>query len=187
MLITKRRLAVLAVLPALALSTACGAQSFAGTANSAAKVAAEPVQPSAVVSAEPATTPSGAATLSWHEAAVKFAGCMRENKIKIPDPVKGQDLDTSAVTDSTQAQLTAAMKACKEWDWVILGGGPTTPEEDAKFATWAKCLRENGVWQPIETDEQKPADFQEVKPKSGAWEKAQEKCASLAPPAPYEK
>ncbi|MEU1877671.1 hypothetical protein ABZ470_10180 [Streptosporangium sp. NPDC020072] len=178
MLITKRRLAVLAVLPTLALSTACGVQSFASTANSGAKAA---------TSAEPATAPSAApATLSWHEAAVKFAGCMRENKIKIPDPVKGQDLDTSAVTDSTQAQLTAAMKACKEWDWVILGGGPTTPEEDAKFATWAKCLRENGVWQPIETDEQKPADFQEVKPKSDAWEKAQKKCAPLAPPAPYE-
>ncbi|WP_433369377.1 hypothetical protein [Streptosporangium sp. CA-115845] len=167
MLITKRRLAVLAVLPTLALSTACGAQSFASASSPSASSA----------SAKP----------SWHEAAVKFAGCMRENKIDIPDPVRGQDLDTNAVTKSTQAQLDAAMKACKEWDWVILGGSePSSSEDDVKFAAWAQCLRKGGVWQSIDKDEEKPADFKEVKPKSAAWERVHEGCASLQPPAPYE-
>ncbi|MFD0889162.1 hypothetical protein ACFQ08_31905, partial [Streptosporangium algeriense] len=138
---------------------------------------AEPASGSAAASAKP----------SWHETALKFAACMRENGIDIPDPVKGQDLDTSAVTKVTQAKLTAAMKACEEWNSVILGGAePSSPEDEAKFATWAKCLRENGVWQPIDKDERKPADFKEVKPKSAAWEKVQQKCAPLAPPAPYE-
>ncbi|WP_283135002.1 hypothetical protein [Rhizohabitans arisaemae] len=161
---TKRRLAVLAALPVLAMSTACGAQSFAS-----------------------ASSPSVSATAGWHETAVKFAGCMRENGIDIPDPVKGQDIDTSAVTKVTQAKLDAAMKACKEWDSVLLGGSePSSPEDDAKFAAWAKCLREGGVWQPIDKDEKKPAGFKEVKPKSAAWQRVHDGCASLQPPAPYE-
>ncbi|MER7128530.1 hypothetical protein [Streptosporangium saharense] len=173
MLITKRRLAVLAALPTLALSTACGAQSFADAASPAVSPTGKP----SVVSATP----------SWHETAVKFAGCMRKNGIDIPDPVKGQDLDTSAVTTVTQAKLDAGMKACKEWDSAILGGAePSTPEEDATFAAWARCLRKDGVWQPIDKDEKKPAGFEELAPKSAAWQKIQEGCASLRPPAPYE-
>ncbi len=165
MIITKRRLAVLAALPTLALSAACGAQSFA-SASSPAPTSAKP---------------------GWHETAVKFAGCMRENGIDIPDPVKGQDLDTSAVTKVTQAKLDAAMKACEEWDSVLLGGDePSSPEDEAKFAAWARCLRKGGVWQPIDKDEEKPADFKEVQPKSAAWQRVHEGCASLRPPAPYE-
>ncbi|MEV7012305.1 hypothetical protein [Streptosporangium sp. NPDC051022] len=174
MFITKRRLAVLAALPALALSAACGAQSFASTSGSAG-------------TSSSAASPSVAAKPSWHETAVKFAGCMRENGIDIPDPVKGQDLDTSAVTKTTQAKLDAAMKACKEWDSVLLGSDkPSSPEDDAKFAAWAQCLRKGGVWQPVDKDEKKPAGFKEVEPKSAAWQRVQEGCASLQPPAPYE-
>ncbi|MEV0587762.1 hypothetical protein [Nonomuraea sp. NPDC050310] len=166
MLITKRRLAGLAALPFLALGTACGAQSFAATETPAAS--------------------SGQAKPSWHETAVKFAGCMRANGVDIPDPVKGQDLDTSAVTKVTQAKLDAAMKACKEWDSVILGGSePATPEEEAKFAAWARCLQQGGVWQPVGS-EAKPEGFQQVKPGSAEERKVFESCASLAPPAPYE-
>ncbi|SEN00167.1 hypothetical protein [Nonomuraea pusilla] len=165
MLISKRRLAVLAAFPVLALSAACGAQSFAST-SSPAPAAAKP---------------------SWHETAVKFAGCMRENGIDIPDPVKGQDLDTSAVTKVTQAKLDAAMKACKEWDSAILGGsGPSSPEDEAKFAAWAQCLRKGGVWQPIDKGEEKPAGFKQVEPGSAAEKQVFEGCDSLRPPAPYE-
>ncbi|MFI6297323.1 hypothetical protein ACIBEJ_37420 [Nonomuraea sp. NPDC050790] len=169
MIINRRRLAVMAALPALALSAACGAQSFASTAG----------QP-------PAAVESAAAKPSWHDSAVKFAGCMRDNGIDIPDPVKGQDLDTSAVSKVTQAKLDAAMKACKEWDSVILGGHePASPEEDAKFAAWATCLQKGGVWQPI-GKEAKPAGFKQVKPGSAAEKRVFAGCASLEPPAPYE-
>lgn len=113
---------------------------------------------------------------------MKFAGCMRENGIDIPDPVKGQDLDTSAVTKATQAKLDAAMKACEEWNSVILGDSePSSPEEDDAFAAWALCLRKGGAWQPITKDEKKPAGFKELRPKSEAWLKVQEGCASLDP------
>lgn len=165
MLITKRRLTVLAALPTLALSAACGAQSFA-SASSPAPDSAKP---------------------SWHETAVKFAGCMRQNGIDIPDPVKGQDIDTSAVTKVTQAKLDAGMKACKEWDSVLLGSAePSSPEDGAKFAAWAECLRKGGVWQPIDKDEEKPAGFKQVKPGSAAEKRVFDGCASLQPPAPYE-
>lgn len=164
MFITKRRLAVLAALPTLALSAACGAQSFAST-SSPAPASAKP---------------------SWHETAVKFAGCMRENGIDIPDPVKGQDIDTSAVSKVSQAKLDAAMKACKEWDSVILGSAePSSPEDEAKFAAWARCLQKGGVWQPV-GNEPKPAGFKQVKPGSAAEKRVFEGCASLQPPAPYE-
>ncbi|MGW5686462.1 hypothetical protein [Nonomuraea sp. NPDC003754] len=164
MFITKRRLAVLAALPTLALSAACGAQSLASTSSPA----------------------PGSAKPSWHETAVKFAGCMRENGIDIPDPVKGQDLDTSAVTKVSQAKLDAAMKACKEWDSVILGSAePSSPEDEAKFAAWAQCLQKGGVWQPVGKEE-KPAGFKQVKPGSTAEKQVFEGCASLQPPAPYE-
>ncbi|WP_433240824.1 hypothetical protein ACQPYK_35165 [Streptosporangium sp. CA-135522] len=163
MFITKRRLAVLAALPTLALSAACGAQSFAS-----------------------ASSPSASAKPSWHETAVKFAGCMRQNGIDIPDPVKGQDIDTSAVTKVTQATLDAAMKACKEWDSVLLGSSePSSPEDEAKFAAWAQCLRKGGVWQPIGKEE-KPAGFKQVEGGSAAEKRVFEGCASLRPPAPYE-
>ncbi|MFF4197586.1 hypothetical protein [Nonomuraea sp. NPDC001831] len=165
MLISKRRLAVLAALPVLALSAACGTQSFASSSSPAPD------------SGKP----------SWHETAVKFAGCMRENGIDIPDPVKGQDLDTSAVSKVTQAKLDAAMKACKEWDSTLLGGSePATPEEDAKFAAWAQCLRKGGVWQPVTKGEEMPAGFKRVKPGSAAEKQVFEGCDLLRPAAPYE-
>ncbi|WP_157251456.1 hypothetical protein [Nonomuraea typhae] len=167
MLITKRRLAVMAAIPALALSAACGAQSFASTGS-------------------PSPAQSAAAKPSWYETAVKFAGCMRENGIDIPDPVKGQDLDTSAVSKVTQAKLDAAMKACKEWDSVILGSDePLTPEEQAKSAAYAKCLQDGGIWSPV-GDEEKPAGFKEVNLKSAAAKKIFDSCKHLAPPAPWE-
>ncbi|MBB5081187.1 hypothetical protein [Nonomuraea endophytica] len=167
MIISRRRLAVMAALPALALSAACGAQSFASAASP---------DPAASVSAKP----------SWHETALKFAACMRDNGIDVPDPVKGQDLDTSAVSKVTQAKLDAAMKACKEWDSVILGGSePASPEEEAKFAAWATCLQKGGVWQPL-GKEAKPAGFKQVKPGSAAEKRVFAGCASLQPPAPYE-
>ncbi|MFI6532539.1 hypothetical protein ACIBHY_08835 [Nonomuraea sp. NPDC050547] len=171
MIISRRRLAVMAALPALALSAACGAQSFASTGSQSPAASA-----SASASAKP----------TWHETALKFAACMRDNGIDVPDPVKGQDLDTSAVTKVTQAKLDAAMKACKEWDSVILGSSePASPEEDAAFAAWATCLQKGGVWQPL-GKEAKPAGFKQVKPGSAAEKQVFAGCASLRPPAPYE-
>ncbi|MEV8636373.1 hypothetical protein AB0395_32435 [Streptosporangium sp. NPDC051023] len=169
MITAKHRFALLAALPVLALSTACG--STAATASS--------------------KTP-GPTAVAWHETAVKFATCMRKNGVDIPDPAVGQDIDASAITKSGQETWDAAMKACKEWDSVLLGGdGPSDPKDDEAYAKHAKCLQEGGVWQGATKDEEKPKDFKELPADTDAEReviaKLLEKCSTLLPSRPFEK
>ncbi|MFF5206172.1 hypothetical protein [Streptosporangium sp. NPDC000396] len=176
------RFAALAALPLLGLAAACGSTASAAQ-KAPASTAADAQQAPGSTGSAARKTP-GPKAVAWRETAVKFAGCMRKNGIDIPDPEVGQDIDTGNVSKVSQETLTKAMKACKEWDSVLLGGSePATPEEDAAFAKYAQCLRDGGVWQPLK-DEKKPKDFKEVD--AAAAEKVLRGCAHLAPPAPYE-
>ncbi|MEV6410542.1 hypothetical protein [Kribbella sp. NPDC051718] len=91
----------------------------------------------------PGTTP-GSDGLSLDEKGVKFAQCMREHGINVPDPEPGKGpmikLDPS---DGTREDMDKAMEACKEFSpQRETGPDPQLEENGRKFAA---CMRENGV------------------------------------------
>ncbi|OPC80068.1 hypothetical protein B4N89_03085 [Embleya scabrispora] len=82
-----------------------------------------------------------------YEQMVKFASCMRENGIDMPDPEQGEGgaMRMPAMTmDGDMSKTENAMKACEKFQ-PKLDFDPNDP----KFKEWqakrAACMRENGV------------------------------------------
>ncbi|SDH01243.1 hypothetical protein SAMN05216553_114211 [Lentzea fradiae] len=77
---------------------------------------------------------------------VKFAQCMRENGIDMPDPGSGGEDIALAVPggDADGEKVEAAHEACKQH---LPNGGefkPPSPEEQDKMREQAKCMRDKG-------------------------------------------
>ncbi|WP_112270312.1 hypothetical protein [Lentzea terrae] len=83
---------------------------------------------------------------------VKFAQCMRDNGIEMPDPKESEDgggiviqaapADGSGQVD--EEKMKTAHEACKQH---LPNGGefkPPSPEEQDKFRQQAKCMRDKG-------------------------------------------
>jgi hypothetical protein len=85
--------------------------------------------------------------------AVKFAQCMRDNGVDIPDPQTDDQgrfslrLDGGAKVDKDK--VDAAMKACKKYNPIGDGGRLRDLENDPEFQEaqlrWAQCMRDHGV------------------------------------------
>ncbi|WP_406299496.1 hypothetical protein OG948_30280 [Embleya sp. NBC_00888] len=84
---------------------------------------------------------------SDREQMVKFAGCMREHGIDMPDPEPGEGGAMSAMgvpADGDMSKTENALKACEKYQ-------PKSDFDpnDPKFKEWqaknAECMRENGV------------------------------------------
>ena len=111
-----------------------------GKANSGDKVATAGGQRSTTSSAKP----NG---LAPAEAALKFAQCMREHGINMPDPKAGSSGEFSINlpdgTDPTKAD--AATQQCKQY--MPNGGEPQKmdPQRLEQMQKFAKCMRDNGV------------------------------------------
>jgi hypothetical protein len=104
--------------------------------------------------------PSGSASSrrdKAYEGALKFAKCMREHGVDMPDPqrdAKGGIRITQsrrAGDGMTDAKMQAAQKDCEKY--MEAGGGPVRDPamearmQDALFA-YAKCMRSHGVDMP---------------------------------------
>jgi hypothetical protein len=77
---------------------------------------------------------------------VKFAECMREHGIDMPDPEPDQGGFSIAIPEGTSREdADAAVEACKEFE--PNGGEPPqlSAEEVAQMREFAKCMRENGI------------------------------------------
>lgn len=76
------------------------------------------------------------------EARRKFAECMRENGIDMPDPEPGERPRMQVRGD--RAEMEKAMDACRE---LLPNGGDFTPsaEQLESMREMAKCMRANGV------------------------------------------
>ena len=90
--------------------------------------------------------PSAAASLSRDEMGVKFAQCMRENGVDIPDPEPGKAPLVKITGGTGPEAVDKAMEACRQYSPMqnATGGNTQMDENNRKFA---KCMRDNGVEQ----------------------------------------
>jgi hypothetical protein len=88
--------------------------------------------------------------LTYHERLVRYTQCMRDNGVKMNDPVLDANGDGGVTiqddADADPAKRRAAAAKCDP----LLGGGDGKSEQvdPANVETlrkWAKCLRENGL------------------------------------------
>jgi hypothetical protein len=59
------------------------------------------------------------------DAMLKFAKCMRDHGVNVPDPKPGEGLKVQAPEGGDRAKAEAAQKACRE---LLPGGGPGAGE-----------------------------------------------------------
>ncbi|WP_405148433.1 hypothetical protein OG589_11070 [Sphaerisporangium sp. NBC_01403] len=75
------------------------------------------------------------------DAGLKYAKCMRENGIDMPDPKPGAGSGQAAL--KMDDKTTKALEKCKQFMPV----DPNAPSEDEQFqqmVTWARCMRGKG-------------------------------------------
>lgn len=183
------RLAVCAVVLALAVGLAgCGKKPGDGIATAGQNGN----NPS---SAPVATDPQ--------ERARQFAQCMRDNGIDMPDPTFSEDGGMSiqigpgegaapadkAEASELQEKMQKAMQACQKY--MPNGGemGKPNPEMQEKMRQFAKCMRDNGVENFPDPQENGGIMIQGGGPGSGdgldpddpTFKAAEEKCKSYLP------
>ncbi|MFF5249966.1 hypothetical protein ACFY3V_37270 [Streptosporangium sp. NPDC000095] len=90
---------------------------------------------------------SAAPSLDQHEKGIKFAQCMRENGVDMPDPEPGKGVAVRIGKGTSKEAMEKATAACKEFS--PMGdagpGGGTDPQRAESMREFAKCMRENGV------------------------------------------
>jgi hypothetical protein len=99
-----------------------------------------------VATAGGGATASASPSADKAEANRRFAKCMREHGVEVPDPGPDGELVMSGNIDRTKA--AEALSACQH---LMAGGGVLTslsPEQLEQARAFAKCMREHGVDMP---------------------------------------
>ncbi|GAA3557127.1 hypothetical protein GCM10022419_042220 [Nonomuraea rosea] len=161
---------VLALFPALA---ACGG--VAAPDDGVVSAAGGPASPAA--STPGSASPS--AGMRMDEAALKFAQCMREHGIDMPDPKGGRiELMIPQGTDKKKAEQ--AHEQCRHIMESVVGDRPTPSQQDYdRMVKFAQCMREHG----IDMKDPKPGEALRIEMK-GSKEKgdaARKACEEFAP------
>jgi hypothetical protein len=124
---------------------------------------------------------------------VKFAECMREHGIDMPDPDPSEDggFGIMIPQGTSKEAADAAIEACKEF--MPNGGEPPhlNAEELAAMREFAKCMRENGIenFPDPSADggiaiEANPDDPDGIDPESQEFKNAEDACKDLMPEPP---
>ncbi|MEV6969466.1 hypothetical protein AB0M47_30575 [Hamadaea sp. NPDC051192] len=79
------------------------------------------------------------------ERALKFAQCMREHGVDMPDPEIKDGKIQMRINAQPGTDVDAAQKACKDYAPDGGPGGKPDAEMQKKQLDYAKCMRENGV------------------------------------------
>ncbi len=157
--------AVLAFVPVLA---ACGGTKDEGVATAGG--------------ARPGASATAAAQ-DKQEQGRRFAACMREHGVDMPDPGDGEQMRAD-LAKVDKDKLAPAMEACKT---LLPNGGESVqldPQQVEKLRTFAKCMRENGVEEFPEPDDtgnlrlEGALDGWRTNPE---FAKALEKCRAIVP------
>ncbi|WP_328469580.1 hypothetical protein OHA21_02220 [Actinoplanes sp. NBC_00393] len=92
---------------------------------------------------EPAAAPS----MDPHARSLKFAECLREQGLDVPDPEPGKGFTMKFGPGTDQAAVQKAMEACREWapTGVTGGGNGPDPQQEERMRAYAQCMRDNGV------------------------------------------
>ncbi|WP_433795342.1 hypothetical protein [Actinoplanes sp. CA-252034] len=91
-------------------------------------------------------TPEPAASPDPDTRNLKFAECLREQGLDVPDPEPGKGMTLKFGPGSDQQKVQAAMEACREWaPQGMAGGAAPDPSRDATMRDYAQCMRDNGV------------------------------------------
>lgn len=120
---------------------------------------------------------------------VKFAQCMRENGIDMPDPEQneGGGFDLSMPEGTSREKADAAQEKCKQF---LPNGGEQEkmdPERLEQLRKFAKCMRENGLPEfpdPTEYGIQIDGNNSDLDPNSPTFKAAEKACAQYQPAPP---
>ncbi|MGP3964098.1 hypothetical protein ACTWPT_49855 [Nonomuraea sp. 3N208] len=163
---------LLVVVPLMLALAACG--------GAAAKDDGVASANGGVTSAGPTASPSAKA--DPQEAALKFAKCMREHGIDMPDPkVDGGNFEISLPRGVTPEKAEKAHKACEHlMESAIPEGEKPSAEDYDQMVKFAQCMREQGIDMP----DPKPGEPMRIRMKGGSKEKmdaAHKACEQHAP------
>jgi hypothetical protein len=165
-----RRLAVLALLPIMLGLSACGEKS---TDNGVASASGS----------ESSASASPTSTIDARDAQLKYAQCMRENGVDVPDPEPGKPVRITGNGDKgNYDKMQEAQKKCQS---ILEEGGiapnPDDPQRQDAMLKFAQCMREHGVDVP----DPKPGEGLKVQGPEGGdrtkAEAAQKACRALLP------
>lgn len=96
---------------------------------------------------DPSASPS--ASMDPKDAQLKFAQCMRENGVDMPDPTDGQKGAAITLKKGQMDKMEPAMKKCRP---ILQAGGVIPNMNDPKvkdqMLKFAQCMRKNGVDMP---------------------------------------
>lgn len=130
-------------------------------------------------------TPSASSSVSEADrqaAQVKFAQCMREHGVDMPDPGADGKVLLRQKKGDDPGKMKKATEACEPLMKDVIGDRaqqPMDPKQRDQMVKFARCMREHGVDMPD------PGPQGEIKMKVRGGEKklqaAQEACKSLAP------
>ncbi|MFI6601918.1 hypothetical protein ACIBHX_37205 [Nonomuraea sp. NPDC050536] len=96
---------------------------------------------------KPSATPSATAGVDPEEQGRKFAKCMREHGVDVPDPEPGKGVQFAVKADGDKDKFKQAMDACRSFA-PFKDRAQMTPEDLDKMRNFAKCMREHGVDMP---------------------------------------
>ncbi|WP_336215611.1 hypothetical protein [Nonomuraea sp. LPB2021202275-12-8] len=115
---------------------ACGAQPSATGVASVAKTSNAPTA---------SASPTG--TVDPEEQGRKFARCMRDNGVDMPDPGPEGNVRIMSKGPADKDKVEKAMKACQSLA-PFKDRGPASPEDQEKMRQFAQCMRDNGIDMP---------------------------------------
>lgn len=124
----------------LALTAGCG-QSPAATEVASVKG----------TSAAPGASASPTASIDPGEQGRKFAQCMRDHGVDMPDPESeggGRIKMRVAAENADSAKVDKAMEACRSLSPFGEKGRDLTPEQQERMRAFTQCMRDNGVDMP---------------------------------------
>ncbi|MFI6741094.1 hypothetical protein ACIBI9_49940 [Nonomuraea sp. NPDC050451] len=128
-------------------------------------------------SARPTASPS--ASMDPEEAQLKFAQCMREHGIDVPDPQNGQ-IRVEVPKGVSRDKMDKAQKACQPiMDAVVRDHAPSQQDYD-QMVKFAQCMRRQGVDVP----DPKPGEGLRIELRNGSKQKieaAHKACEQYAP------
>lgn len=124
---------------------------------------------------------AGSTSSSSDAARVKFAQCMRENGVDVPDN-PGQA--GAALQDIDQDKLQAAMEACRKYQQDAVGDLSEGQQQEFRdqMTKFASCMRKQGVDIPdIGSGGGPPSGDAQLDPSDPKVQAAQEACQSSLP------